>query len=149
MRNWMSRSYCVAGLLTCFAAGAFATPSLTLVDANANYVMGGVYTSPYNISVNGGIPTLMICDDFLTDIGLGYTWSATISSLTALHGELSPSNQVKFDHIGSPSPVANDTATQQIWDYATAAYLANELTSLQSYGNEAAGENQLRNLGDF
>jgi hypothetical protein len=127
----------VAALL-CVAASAFADDSLKLVGTNASYPMGGVYTSPYSVSVNGQTE-LMICDDFLTNIGVGYSWSATESSLTALSNESSPSTQVKFDHD------ANNTATQQMWDYATAAYLANELmTSPQAtadnFGNETAGE---------
>jgi hypothetical protein len=120
-----------AAALLCVAASAFAD-NLTLDNASAYYVMGGVYTSPYTITDNTtNQTTLMICDDFLTNISLGYSWNASITSLTALSGESSPSTQVKFD---------NDNAAQQMWDYATAAYLANELMALSSFGNETAGE---------
>lgn len=131
-------------LSACLASCAFASDSLTLVNPNAYYPMGGVYTSPYLITVNG-TPMLLICDDFLTDIGIGYQWSATSSTVSALANESSPSMAVKFDHPGSPSPDSNETVAQQKLDYATAAYLANELMTLpaataNNWGNETAGE---------
>lgn len=144
MTKAMSKSLYLGAALLCVAGSAFAD-NLTLKNANANYVMGGVYTSPYGISVNGGPAALMICDDFLTDISLGYSWSAGATQLTALSNESSPSTQVKFDHAGSPSPVSNDNAAQQMADYAAAAYLANQLMTLpaataNNWGNEVAGE---------
>jgi len=100
------------------------TVSMQLVNANANYVMGGVYTSPYGISINGGSPTLLICDDFLTNISIGQTWSAQVTSLAALQNN--PTATAKFGN--------NVTA------YATAAVLAAELMGLGNLATETAGE---------
>jgi hypothetical protein len=145
MRNAIRKLlYMAAVALLCIAPSAFADNTLTLVNGNANYGMGGVYTSPYLVSVNGS-PVLMICDDFLTNVSLGQSWSAGETPLTALSNESSPNSNVKFDHSGSPSPDANENAAQQMWDYATAAYLANELMTsplamANNFGNETAGE---------
>ncbi|MBZ5625335.1 MAG: hypothetical protein LAQ69_42540 [Acidobacteriia bacterium] len=112
-------------LLACFAAGAFAaTDTLQLQTAGAGYVMGGVYTSPYGISINGGAPTLLICDDFTTDISLGQTWFATVTSLADLQAG-----------TGTPKFTPVD-----IQNYATAGVLAAELMSLPNLYSEAAGE---------
>jgi hypothetical protein len=118
-------------LLSCLAPGALASVTMSLVNANANYVMGGVYTSPYSLSVNGGSSVLMICDDFLTDVSIGLTWPATVTSLSSLQGQSSATNTLKFDQ---------SSAQKQIYDYATEAVLAAELMSLGNYANEPAGE---------
>jgi hypothetical protein len=118
-------------LLACFTSGALASVTLSLVDANANYPMGGVYTSSYSLSVNGGSPALMICDDFLTDVWIGLTWPATVTSLSSLQGQASATSNLKFDQ---------SNAQKQTYDYATEAVLAAELISLGNYANETAGE---------
>jgi len=82
--------------------------------------MGGVYTSPYNLVLNG-VPTPLICDDFNTDVQTTGTWQATATSLSSLMGETTASTVIKFDQ-SSP--------TQQVLDYSTAAVLAAELMSL-------------------
>jgi len=44
--------------------------------------LGGVYTSPYQISVDGSTTlSLLACDDFTTDISMGYEWSADVYTL--------------------------------------------------------------------
>lgn len=86
MRNVAPRSfYLAATVLVCCATAAFADVSMQLTGVNSGYVMGGVYTSPYSITV-GGTPMLLICDDFTTNISLGYSWSASTTSLTDLQG---------------------------------------------------------------
>jgi hypothetical protein len=118
-------------LLACLAPGALASVTLSLVNANANYPMGGVYTSPYNLSVNGGSPVQMICDDFLTDVSIGLTWPATVVNLSSMQGQTTAMTNLKFD---------TTNAQKQVYDYATEAVLAAELMSLGSFANETAGE---------
>jgi len=82
--------------------------------------MAGVYTSPYKATVDG-VPTLIICDDFLGDVSLNTPpWQATVTSVASLPS----ATLVKFD-TGFPA--------QQLLDYGAAAYLAQEiLTTDQS-----------------
>lgn len=133
MRNWILRPLNgMIVLLGCLAASAFAqTVDMKLVNTGAGYVMGstGVYTSPYGISVNGGATTLMICDDFTTDIGINHTWTATVTTLAALQAGTEPSGTPKFD----PTPNA------QVYNYAVAAVLAEELVTTNP-ASETAGE---------
>jgi hypothetical protein len=46
---------------------------------------GGVYTYPYNFSVNGA-STSLICDAFNNHVTTGETWLATVSGLLDGHG---------------------------------------------------------------
>jgi hypothetical protein len=100
---------------------------LTLENAGANYVMGGVYTSPYGISINGGSPVQLICDDFTTDISVGQTWTATVTTFAAIEAGTNPLGTPKF------TPV-------DIQNYATVAVLAAELMSLTNLASAQAGE---------
>jgi hypothetical protein len=115
-------------LLPCLAIGAWAqADTLTLKNTGANYVMGGVFTSPYGISVNGGTPVSLICDDFTTDISLGESWTATATTFAAIESGTNPLGTPKF------TPV-------DIQNYATVAVLAAELMSLPNLASEQAGE---------
>jgi hypothetical protein len=119
-------------LLGCFAASAYAqTVNMQLETAGAGYVMGntGVYTSPYGVSINGGTPTLVICDDFTTDITIGQTWTATETTLAALQAGTEPAGTPKFDPTPNP----------EVTNYAVAAVLAEELVTANP-ASETAGE---------
>jgi hypothetical protein len=47
---------------------------------------GGVYTYPYNFSINGGPSTPLICDTFDNEVVSGETWTATVSSFLSGEG---------------------------------------------------------------
>ena len=86
--------------------------------------MGGVYTSPYGISVNSGSPTLLICDDFTTDVSLGQTWTARRTTLDALQAE----------------PIRWERRSLRMSGSMRRLRLAAQLMALPSYASEAAGE---------
>ena len=115
--------YGTALLVACLVSGARAD-NLTLLDAGANAAMGGVYTSPYTVSVNG-TPTLLICDDFTTDVSLGQNWTASATTLTTVNS--STIAGLKFS--GRPNAAAQN--------YVTAAVLAAQLMSLPNIGTPA------------
>ncbi len=126
----------VAGL----ASVAWASDTLTVQSAGAGFLMGGVYTSPYGISVNG-TPTLLICDDFETNISLGDSWSANLTTLAQINS--TNVNGFKFDSSPYSSAILQGTTAAE--DYATAAVLAAELMTLPNIGtstedSETAGE---------
>jgi len=134
MRNTMTRSFCLStAALLCCALGAFAQDvNMQLTGVNAGYVMGGVYTSPYSVSVNGGAAALLICDDFTTNIPyIGYSWTAVPTDITAILNNTNPAETPKF------TPV-------ELAEYATAAVLAGELLSPtynpNGFYSEGAGE---------
>jgi hypothetical protein len=79
--------------------------------------MGGVYTSPYGISIDGGTTVPLICDDFTTDISIGETWSAIPTTFSAIEAGTNPLGTPKF----TPADIQN---------YATVAVLAAELMAL-------------------
>lgn len=128
MRKLLTRPLFGAfGTLLLFSFGALGdTVNMKLVTTNAKYVMGGVYTSPYGVSIDGGPTTLMICDDFLTNTSVGQTWSSQVTTLADLQAGTNPVGTPKF---------AND-----LRDYATAAVLAAQLMGLGNFSNATAGE---------
>jgi hypothetical protein len=72
----------------CFFAGtalAGSTVKMKLVSVGGNNA-GGVYTYPYNFSINGGAPTALICDTYDNQVIIGETWSANVSSLLSGQG---------------------------------------------------------------
>jgi hypothetical protein len=128
IRKNLQRHLKVAALLfigcTMQAFGTVPGPdNMTLTGVNAGYVMGGVYTSPYNVTVNG-TPMLLICDDFTFEIpSIPWSWTATTTDLSAL-----PSSTPRFN------------TGNEVYNYSVAAVLASELMSLPNLYSEAAGE---------
>lgn len=114
------------------ASSAFAgNVSFKLTGVNGA-TMGGVYTSPYNATIDG-VPVLAICDDFGTHSSIGQTFNAAVTNVASLQGEATPSDVVKFD---------KDNATKQQADYATVAYLAIQLLGIDQStadGKKSAG----------
>ena len=47
---------------------------------------GGVYTYPYNFSINGGPSTPLICDTFDNEIISGESWTANVNGLLSGNG---------------------------------------------------------------
>ena len=62
-----------------------AADSVTLTGVSGN-TQGGVYTSPYFLSINGGADVAVMCVDFDHHLTVGETWDAT---LTNMNGDLS------------------------------------------------------------
>src|SRR5262245_19708530 len=98
--GWMKRIrpvWLAVGLLACFSSGAFADVSMQLTSVSGSGIMGGVYTSPYHVSVDG-TPMLLICDDFLFEIpSIPYSWTATSATLADL-----PSRPPRFPRCPDP-----------------------------------------------
>ncbi len=67
------------------SASATSTVNLNFIGPGGNNA-GGVYTFPYNFSVNGAPSTMLICDTFDNQIWSGETWTATVSSLLSGQG---------------------------------------------------------------
>lgn len=62
---------------------------------------GGVYTYPYNFTVNGN-PASLICDAFDNEVWIGESWTATVSSLLGNQGMFSntPNSQLNYETAG-------------------------------------------------
>jgi len=98
------------------------TASLTLVNVSPGYNDGSFYTYPYNFSIDGSsILTPLICDDFVDDVYIGESWTATISNINTIeaNGQMTPA-------AGSLAAVAGQTKLKA---YLEAAYLYNKLVS--------------------
>ena len=68
-------------LLLAFAGSALADTVNMAFMGPAGNNSGGVYTYPYEFSINGGAPVALICDAFDNEVVSGETWTATVTSL--------------------------------------------------------------------
>jgi hypothetical protein len=102
----------LAGLILFPRAAVADVPVLDLIGTNNSINMGGVYTSPYRITVDG-VPSWLVCDDFVTDINIGNKWYADVYTLP----QVGPDGPQKFH---GTTPTIQD-------DYYAAAWLAYQL----------------------
>ncbi len=69
-------------LTLAFAGSALADSANMTFLGPAGNNSGGVYTYPYEFSINGSsTPVALICDAFDNDVVAGETWTATVTSL--------------------------------------------------------------------
>ena len=79
-------SLLVLALLTFCTGSALAnTVNMKLVGVGGNNA-GGVYTYPYNFSINGGAPVSLICDTYDNEVVIGETWQANVTPLLSGKG---------------------------------------------------------------
>ncbi|HEX4002738.1 MAG TPA: PEP-CTERM sorting domain-containing protein [Candidatus Acidoferrales bacterium] len=94
------------------ALPAHADTLMTLTGVGNGNSLDGVYTGPYTGTVGGVANTPVICDDFADESYIGESWSATVSTVASLAGN------VKW---------GSETNAQQ--NYEIAAWLAETLVS--------------------
>src|SRR5581483_6404780 len=133
--NMVAVASFVLAVLSLCQRPARADVVMQLVGSNQGYNMGGVYTSPYQITVTiNGVPTPLVlaCDDFETDINFGDKWLADVNHLM----DVAPGGPQKFDGLNGvlPSDPVNfpdgTTASYTIEQrYDAAAWLADQLIS--------------------
>jgi hypothetical protein len=86
MRKFRAIAVLAGFALVLSAGSAFADGnpvSMDFLNVGPGNNGGGVYTYPYNFSVNGGPSTPLICDTFDNEVTPGETWQATATSLTS------------------------------------------------------------------
>ena len=127
-------------------SGSIVSMELTGVTGTA---LGGYYTSPYFASVgpsgltsasqftsSNSFSTMIFCDDFLTDVGVGLIWQATATDMSALSGISSPLSTLKFDTTG--------TASRQQQAYMAEAWLAEDILGVNQ--STSAGQTKAAEL---
>jgi hypothetical protein len=119
----MSRTFrhLVALGLLAAAPASFASVMMDLTGVGNGTNYGGVYDSPYDISINGLASMLLSCDDFATEINIGSTWTAMTENAASVDGS------VKFSTPYSPYTL------QQT--YSAAAWIATQLVTPAIMGN--------------
>jgi PEP-CTERM motif len=77
----------VLAMLSMCTSAVFAnsTVNMQLVSVGGNSA-GGVYTYPYNFSINGGSPVPLICDTYDNEVKIGETWKAHVVGLLSGQG---------------------------------------------------------------
>jgi hypothetical protein len=78
---------CLLTLALTFTGSAFAnsTVDMTLVSVGGNNA-NGVYTYPYNFSINGKAPVALICDTYDNSVSIGESWQANVVGLLSGKG---------------------------------------------------------------
>lgn len=110
------------GLLSAAPAAFASTVSMELTGVGNGTNYGGVYDSPYDISINGAGAMLLSCDDFATEIGVGSTWTAMTESAGSVN------SGVKFS-TGYESYTLQQT-------YSAAAWIATQLVTPAVMNNQ-------------
>ena len=109
----------LAGLGLCQQV-ALADVTMKLTGVNgAN--LGGVYTSPYQFTVGLNSGVWLVCDDFLTDIGVGWFWDANVYNLSNVKGH------AKFQDLNATAPDGTVFTATVKEKYDAAAYLVEQL----------------------
>jgi PEP-CTERM motif len=89
MRSLRVTAFVVLALaiLSAFTGSALAnsTVDMTLVSVGGNNA-GGVYTYPYNFSINGKAPVALICDTYDNRVSVGESWQANVVGLLSGKG---------------------------------------------------------------
>lgn len=118
--------------LTVFQQAALADGVTLTLGQPTTPTSNGVYTSPYPITVNG-LLTSLICDTYNTEIYVGYSWDATVIPLA----DAGTDGSFAADKI----TVGGTTYDSQQM-YNAAAILASEIlnTSPSSYGQTTIDE---------
>lgn len=81
-----TRLVLLAVLALALSGAAFADPvNMNFLGPGGNSG-GGVYTYPYNFSINGGATTQLICDTYDNEITSGETWQANVNPLLSGSG---------------------------------------------------------------
>jgi len=100
---------------------------------------GGVYTYPYEFSVNGGAPVALICDAFDNEVVAGETWTATVNSLTSGNGLFG--NQLNnYKAAGLIfQGIVNGTINANVGNWAIWGLFSADATSNAYYQSSGAG----------
>ena len=110
---------------------------MKLIGVGNGTVLGGVYVNPYTFSINGSTAQMLLaCDDFTTDVYVGYDWLADARKLTdALtsgtekfknSGVVIPGSDGSLPSVATPHTVAEK--------YNAAGYLTQQLLGPASVG---------------
>jgi hypothetical protein len=133
MMNKMQKPwFWAAVILMCCATGVFADDSFTLTGVTPGGAnQGGVYTSPYQATISGvGSGINVICDDFADEVYFNEQWTVLVTNMASL-------SVASLDSSLRWAGAQGLTATQQVTDYLTVAFLAAELLSINSDTQEA------------
>jgi len=94
-------------ILLCGLVCLLFLPVVALADTvqftGASNNSGGVYTAPYDFTVNGTANVPLMCDSFTNDIVSGESWTATVHAITSggTNGlYASPNSQSLYDAAG-------------------------------------------------
>ncbi len=93
------------------------TVQLTLTGTGGNN-SGGVYTYPYDFTVNSTTNVPLMCDSFLNEVYTGETWKANVYSITSAGNVGDGLYASQTLHLGG-----NTYASQQVYDAAGLLYL--------------------------
>ncbi len=91
---------------------------LTLTGTGGNN-SGGVYTYPYEFTVNSTTNVPLMCDSFLNEVYIGETWKANVYSITSAGTVNDGLYASEILHLGG-----NTYSSQQVYDAAGLIYLA-------------------------
>lgn len=128
----------ISALLFSGLAFADSTVNMNFIGPGGNNG-GGVYTYPYNFSINGGPSTPLICDTFDNEVVSGETWTATVSSLLGGAG-LFGNNALDYKAAGLIfEGITNGTVNATVGNWAIWGLFSQNAIADSFYSSSGAG----------
>jgi hypothetical protein len=134
-------TFLAVAVVLCLCTGsalANSTVDMKLTSVGGNNA-GGVYTYPYNFSINGAAPVALICDSYDNEVIVGETWKATVSSL--LSGKGMYGNQL-LDYKAAGlifKSILNGTLSANIGNYAIWGLFSTKAQGSSYFQSSGAG----------
>jgi hypothetical protein len=121
----------LAALVALIPAPAKATTETIDLTGVSGNVQGGVYTSPYYATINGGTNTVpVVCDSYVNESYLNKPWTATVSTFANLS-----STTMDSTLLFNSSTVPGLTASQQLQGYLEMGWLVTQLLNPTNAGH--------------
>jgi hypothetical protein len=127
------------------SALANSTVDMQLVSVGGNNA-GGVYTYPYNFSINGGAPVSLICDTYDNEITVGETWKAQVGGLLS-GSELFGNQLLDYKAAGLIfKSILNGTLSANVGNFAIWGLFSTNAQNSSYFQSSGAGAVELQYL---
>lgn len=148
-----------SAMAQCNYSGGYATNNFCLTAGTYNSpVLDGIYMSPYTASINGGVPTYVICDDFSDEVDVNETWTVTSGTVgSSTQGLWGAENSAGYQEVAwlaqqllSPSILSSPTQegiySYAIWSVFDPTDVQNYLVGTNSSYHDTATWNAVESL---
>jgi hypothetical protein len=126
----------------CLASVAFGDVTFKDLAPPPGNSLAGIYTAPYQASINSGPSVPVICDDFADENSPPDSWTALTTDLSAFTGTTPTVATVYY----GATPNTLTGAELQTKDYVAAAILSMEILGLATPATSVGGANNTEDL---
>lgn len=128
---------------------ADSTVDMKLTSVGGNNA-GGVYTYPYNFSINGAAPVALVCDSYNNEVIVGETWKATVTSLISAQGLFANQPNALLDYKAAGlifKSILNGTLGANVGNFAIWGLFSTSAQNNSYFQSSGAGAIETQYLG--